>query len=51
MILMGTAALSALWLPASGQYAMLLLAAALYLAIAALIDKRWHTHRQEAANA
>ncbi|MDP2144850.1 MAG: glycosyltransferase family 4 protein [Gallionella sp.] len=51
MILMGTAALSALSLPASGQYAMLLLTAALYLAIAALIDKRWHTHQQGAAHA
>jgi len=53
MILMGTAALSALSLPASGQYAMLLLAAALYLAIAALIDKRWHTHQsgQETSHA
>lgn len=53
MILMGTAALSALSLPASGQYAMLLLATALYLAIAALIDKRWHTHQsgQETSHA
>lgn len=51
MILMGAGALSALALPAGGQYAMLLLATALYLAIAALIDKRWHTHQQEAANA
>jgi len=51
MILMGIAALSALSLPASGQYAMLVLAAALYLAIAALIDKRWHTHQQGAAHA
>jgi UDP-N-acetylmuramyl pentapeptide phosphotransferase/UDP-N-acetylglucosamine-1-phosphate transferase len=51
MVLMGAGALSALALPANGQYAMLLLAAALYLAIAALIDKRWHTHRQGAAHA
>jgi UDP-N-acetylmuramyl pentapeptide phosphotransferase/UDP-N-acetylglucosamine-1-phosphate transferase len=45
MALMGAGALSALALPASGQYAMLLLAAALYLAIAAKIDRLWHKHR------
>lgn len=47
MALMGTAALSALALPASGQYAMLLLAAALYLAIAAKIDRLWCRHLSE----
>jgi UDP-N-acetylmuramyl pentapeptide phosphotransferase/UDP-N-acetylglucosamine-1-phosphate transferase len=45
MALMGASALSALALPASGQYAMLLLAAALYLAIAAKIDRLWHKHQ------
>lgn len=51
MILMGAGALSALALPAGGQYSMLLLATALYLAIAMLIDKRWHAHRQGNAHA
>ena len=51
MALMGTAALSALALPASGQYAMLLLTAALYLAIAAKIDRLWHKHRSGAREA
>lgn len=45
MILMAAAALSALALPASGQYAMLLLAAALYLAIAAKVDSLWRKHQ------
>jgi UDP-N-acetylmuramyl pentapeptide phosphotransferase/UDP-N-acetylglucosamine-1-phosphate transferase len=49
MLLMGVSALSALALPASGQYAMLLLGAALYAAIAVLIDRRWH--RQGTAHA
>lgn len=49
MLLMGVSALSALSLPASGQYAMLLLGAALYAAIAMLIDRRWH--RQGTAHA
>jgi UDP-N-acetylmuramyl pentapeptide phosphotransferase/UDP-N-acetylglucosamine-1-phosphate transferase len=49
MLLMGVSALSALSLPASGQYAMLLLGAALYAAIAVLIDRRWH--RQGTAHA
>ncbi|HZW25102.1 MAG TPA: glycosyltransferase family 4 protein [Gallionella sp.] len=45
MALTGAAALSALALPVSGQYAMLLLTAALYLAIAAKIDRLWHKRR------
>lgn len=45
MILMAATALSALTLPASGQYAMLLLAAALYLAIAAKVDRLWRKHQ------
>jgi UDP-N-acetylmuramyl pentapeptide phosphotransferase/UDP-N-acetylglucosamine-1-phosphate transferase len=49
MLLMGVSALSALALPAGGQYAMLLLGAALYAAIAVLIDRRWH--RQGTAHA
>jgi len=51
MALTGTAALAALALPASGQYTMLLLTAALYLAIAAQIDQRWNTHRSGSEDA
>jgi len=51
MALMAAAALSVLALPASGQYTMLLLAAALYLAIAALIDQRWKAHLSGAKDA
>ncbi len=51
MLLAGATALSALHLPAGGQYATLLLAGALYAGVALLIDRRWHRHRQGEAHA